>query len=130
MVPATLAACESVDIAGTHDGTCSPGSRCTRRNSSYGRQVCDRHSLSYTDCAVRTHYIDRWLSEREEQLLSEAVATEMAFAPKHRMRQGYRLPGSAGSGRSVPGPWPEWLTFKARGGADSTRASRWPPLAA
>ena len=35
-----------------------------------------------------------------------------------------------GSGRSVPGPWPEWLTHIAKGGADSTRASDWPPLAA
>ena len=53
----------------------------------------------------------------------------MALAPKHTMRQGGRLPGSVGSGRSVHGTSPEWLTHIAMGRADSTRASDWPPLA-
>ena len=46
------------------------------------------------------------------------------------MRQGGRPPGSVGSGKSVPCPWPELLTHTARGGAECTRASDGPPLAA
>ena len=52
----------------------------------------------------------------------------MDLALKHTMRQGGRLPGSVGSGGSVHGPLPDWLTPMARGGAESTGASDWPPL--
>ena len=46
------------------------------------------------------------------------------------MRQVGRLSGSVSNGRSVPGPWPGWLTHISRGGAESKKANDWPPLAA
>ena len=60
----------------------------------------------------------------------EAAASEIVLAPKQTIRRGCRLPSSEGSGRNMPGQWPEWLTHITRGRADSTGASDWPPLAA
>ena len=77
---------------------------------------------------MRTQYLDCWVAWKVEQLVWEAAAAEMALAPKHAMTQGGRLPGSAGSWRSVPDLWPEWLTHIEMGVSDSMNASDWLPL--
>ena len=74
--------------------------------------------------------MDCWLAWREEQLLWEAAAAHVALALKHTIRQGGRLPGSAGRRRSVPASYPERLTQIGRDEAESTTASDWLPLAA